>query len=201
VQIWYVLDVLPAHLNRDSFRDSFKGLVALEIILDLPFGFPINNIISLSGTFWESKYRGEFDLGLCTKSGLAKRMWLRSADFQLKNVFGRIFARRRKGEARQYQAVQQKSNSERKARGVRHTRLSKRSLHTRLLTRWELRTHSAEQAGAQNWKNRTLVGHPQYRKVNLWYMIFVIHRRLPREPIPKILVMRNQSSVLLVAAL
>jgi len=40
------MDVLPAHLNRDSFRDSFKGLVALEIILDLPFGFPINNIIS-----------------------------------------------------------------------------------------------------------------------------------------------------------
>jgi len=25
----------------------FKGLVALEIIIDLPFGFPINNIISL----------------------------------------------------------------------------------------------------------------------------------------------------------
>jgi len=41
------MDVLPALLNRDSFRDSFKGLVALEIILDLPFGFPINNIISL----------------------------------------------------------------------------------------------------------------------------------------------------------
>ena len=41
------MDVLPAHLNRDSFRDSFKGLVALEIILDLPFGFPINNIIFL----------------------------------------------------------------------------------------------------------------------------------------------------------
>jgi len=41
------MDVLPAHLNRDSFRDSFKGLVALEIIFDLPFGFPINNIISL----------------------------------------------------------------------------------------------------------------------------------------------------------
>jgi len=41
------MDVLPAPLNRDSFRDSFKGLVALEIILDLPFGFPINNIISL----------------------------------------------------------------------------------------------------------------------------------------------------------
>jgi len=36
------MDVLPAHLNRDSFRDSFKGLVALEIIFDLPFGFPIN---------------------------------------------------------------------------------------------------------------------------------------------------------------
>ena len=42
------MDVLPAHLNRDSFRDSFKGLVALEIIPDLPIGFPINNIISLS---------------------------------------------------------------------------------------------------------------------------------------------------------
>jgi len=41
------MDLLPAHLNRDSFRDSFKGLVALEIISDLPFGFPINNIISL----------------------------------------------------------------------------------------------------------------------------------------------------------
>jgi len=41
------MDVLPAHLNRDSFRDSFKGLVALEIIVDLPVGFPINNIISL----------------------------------------------------------------------------------------------------------------------------------------------------------
>jgi len=39
------MDVLPAHLNRDSFRDSFEGLVALEIILDLSFGFPINNII------------------------------------------------------------------------------------------------------------------------------------------------------------
>jgi len=43
------MDVLPAHLNRDSFRDSFKGLVALEIIIDLPIGFPINNIISLTG--------------------------------------------------------------------------------------------------------------------------------------------------------
>ena len=41
------MDVLPAHLKRDSFRDSFKELVALEIIRDLPFGFPINNIISL----------------------------------------------------------------------------------------------------------------------------------------------------------
>jgi len=42
------MDVIPAHLNRDSFRDSFKGLVALEIFIDLPIGFPINNIISLS---------------------------------------------------------------------------------------------------------------------------------------------------------
>jgi len=41
------MDVLPAHLNRDFFRDSFKGLVVLEIIIDLPIGFPINNIISL----------------------------------------------------------------------------------------------------------------------------------------------------------
>jgi len=48
------MDVLPAHLNRDSFRDSLKGLVALEIMFDIPFGFPINNIISLCvhiGTF------------------------------------------------------------------------------------------------------------------------------------------------------
>jgi len=42
------MDEQPAHLNRDSFRDSFEGLVALKIIIDLPFGFfPINNIISL----------------------------------------------------------------------------------------------------------------------------------------------------------
>ena len=41
------MDVLPAYLNRDSFQGSFKGLVALEIIIDLPIGFPINNIISL----------------------------------------------------------------------------------------------------------------------------------------------------------
>jgi len=41
------MDVLPAHLNRDSFRDFFKRLVALEIIFDLPIGFPINHIISL----------------------------------------------------------------------------------------------------------------------------------------------------------
>jgi len=41
------MDVQPAHLNRDSFRDSFKGLVALEIIIDPPLGFfPISNIIS-----------------------------------------------------------------------------------------------------------------------------------------------------------
>jgi len=32
--------VQPTHLNRDSFRDAFKGLVALEIIIDLPLGFP-----------------------------------------------------------------------------------------------------------------------------------------------------------------
>jgi len=35
--IYIYMDVLPAHLNRDSFRDSLKGLVALEIIFDLPF--------------------------------------------------------------------------------------------------------------------------------------------------------------------
>jgi len=50
------MDVLPAHLNRDSFRDSFKGLVALEIILDLPFGFPINNIISLGHKRVDSRF-------------------------------------------------------------------------------------------------------------------------------------------------
>jgi len=56
------MDVLPAHLNRDSFRDSFKGLVALEIIIDLPIGFPINNIISLSVTPKTDACEGDFDL-------------------------------------------------------------------------------------------------------------------------------------------
>jgi len=42
------MDVLPAHLKRDSFRDSLNGLVALEIIFDPPFGFPTNNMISLT---------------------------------------------------------------------------------------------------------------------------------------------------------
>ena len=49
------MDLLPAHFNRDSFRDSFKGLVALEIILDFSFGFPINNIISLLAEWIELK--------------------------------------------------------------------------------------------------------------------------------------------------
>jgi len=43
------MDVQPTPFNRDFFRDSFKRSVALEIIIDLPFGFfAINNIISLS---------------------------------------------------------------------------------------------------------------------------------------------------------
>jgi len=54
------MDVLPAHLNGDSFRDSFKGLVALEIIIDLPIGFPINNIISLST---DAKHAGQTQHG------------------------------------------------------------------------------------------------------------------------------------------
>jgi len=33
------MDVQPAHPNRDSLRDSFKGFVALKIIIDLRFGF------------------------------------------------------------------------------------------------------------------------------------------------------------------
>jgi len=49
------MDVLPAHLNRDSFRVSLKVLVALEIIIDLPFGFPINNIISKGCAIRECK--------------------------------------------------------------------------------------------------------------------------------------------------
>jgi hypothetical protein len=53
------MDVLPAHINRDSFRDSLKGLVALEIIIDLPFGFPINNIISLTKRKWREKSDGK----------------------------------------------------------------------------------------------------------------------------------------------
>jgi len=33
------MDAQPAHPNRDSFRDASKGFAALEIIIDLPFGF------------------------------------------------------------------------------------------------------------------------------------------------------------------
>ena len=62
------MDVLPAHLNRDSLRDSFKGLVALEIIIDLLIGFPINNIISLNGA--EHRYL------VCTDS----KFWIRSPE-------------------------------------------------------------------------------------------------------------------------
>jgi len=80
------MDVLPDHLNRDSFRDSLKGLVALEIIIDLPFGFPINNIISQNVE--ETESRSVHNFWTCKK----KR--LRSADFRLKNVFGRKICRK-----------------------------------------------------------------------------------------------------------
>jgi len=63
------MDVLPAHLNRDSFRDSFKGLVALEIILDLPFGFPINNIISLYAYIFTRKHMRMHDTVHTLKHG------------------------------------------------------------------------------------------------------------------------------------
>jgi len=39
--------------------------------------------------FWESKCRGDCDLGLCKLLALSKRMPLHSADFRLKTVFGR----------------------------------------------------------------------------------------------------------------
>jgi len=38
--------------------------------------------------------------------------------------------------------------------------------HTQFYTFWILHI------SAQEWKHRTLVGHPQYRKANLWYLIF-----------------------------
>ena len=34
--------------------------------------------------------------------------------------------------------------------------------------------------------NITLVGHPQYRKANLWYLIFWVNYQLPKEPILKL---------------
>jgi len=40
------------------------------------------------------KCRRESDLGLCTTSGLAKRMLLHGADFRFKNVFGRKIDRK-----------------------------------------------------------------------------------------------------------
>ena len=40
-------------------------------------------------------------------------------------------------------------------------------------------------------ENRTLVGHPQYRKSNLWYLIFRVNCRLPRGPILKLVFRLN----------
>jgi len=47
----------------------------------LAFYFPLR----IWYMFWESKCRRESDLGLCTTSVFAKRMWQRSADFWLKD--------------------------------------------------------------------------------------------------------------------
>ena len=43
--------------------------------------------------FWISKSRGKSDPGVCMNSVLAKKMRPHSADFQFKNVFGRIIRR------------------------------------------------------------------------------------------------------------
>ena len=85
-------------------------------------------------------------------------------------------------------------------RGFQESRNRHRLLDGRDLYHLEFREQAGVAAGAQDWKSRTLVGNPQYRKAYLWYIIFVINCRLPREPIPKILVICNQLSVLLVAA-
>ena len=50
--------------------------------------------VQICHNFLITKYRREFDVGLCTTSGLAKRMQLRGAGFRLKNVFGRKFCRK-----------------------------------------------------------------------------------------------------------
>ena len=44
--------------------------------------------------FWISKYGGESDLGLCTTSGLAKRMRMWGGNFWLKYAFGRKICRK-----------------------------------------------------------------------------------------------------------
>ena len=46
-QVCVVVVVVVVLVAQFVSSDSLKGLVALEIIIDLPLGFPINNIISL----------------------------------------------------------------------------------------------------------------------------------------------------------
>ena len=61
------MDAQPAHPNRDSFRDYLKGFVALEIIIDLPFGF-----------FSNKQQRGSW--GIFGDSSVTLAQWWRARD-------------------------------------------------------------------------------------------------------------------------
>ena len=57
--------------------------------LALSFDFPVR----ICNVFWISKYRWEWDLSLCTTSGIVKRMPMRSGDFWFQYIFGRKIRR------------------------------------------------------------------------------------------------------------
>jgi len=87
------MDVQPAHLNRDSFRDSFKGLVALEIIIDIPLGFSNKqHYLSIGQTTHQNSFkkiglRRIFLLSLaCSAFCLIKTIGLHHIFFTKKNI-------------------------------------------------------------------------------------------------------------------
>ena len=56
------MDTQFAHPNRDSLRDSFKGLVASEIIFNLPFGSFQPTTLSLQLQFLKLSFRRSIQL-------------------------------------------------------------------------------------------------------------------------------------------
>jgi len=138
----YIYLYICRHIYRAKYiyRARARDISSrLEIILDLPFGFPINNIISIS-----------LHISSQTEEALVSAIYTS----RIQNVYT-------------YSCL---------------------CVHVFVLIRtntWIQNTSRIHQA-AQKWKNCTLVGHPQYRKANLWYLIFWVNYQLPKEPILKL---------------